>query len=65
MNRIKQTLAILALLLLSALPACSQDGAGIEWENLNQEVMSQYKKGQYDSAAVVAKKALELAEKKR
>ena len=38
-------------------------GAGIEWEILNQEVKSLYQQGQYDRAVVVAKKALEVAEK--
>ncbi len=38
-------------------------GAGIEWELLNEEVMALYQKGDYDRAVVVAKKALEVAEK--
>ncbi len=60
MKRITQAIAMLALLLLSV--ACSQD-AGNEWDILNQEVMSLYQQGQYDRAVVVAKKALEVAEK--
>src|SRR5688572_16562999 len=36
---------------------------GIEWEILDDEVKSLSKKGQYDRAVVVAKKALEVAEK--
>ena len=40
-------------------------GAGIEWEILNQEVMRLHQAGQYDRAALVAKKALEVAEKTR
>jgi len=38
-------------------------GQGIEWETLNDEVKWLYQKGQYDRAVVVAKKALEVAEK--
>ena len=34
-----------------------------EWKTLNDEVRSLYQKGQYDRAVVVAKKALEVAEK--
>ncbi len=37
-------------------------GAGTEWDNLNQEVMELYRTGNYDCAVVVAKKALEVAE---
>ena len=36
---------------------------GIEWETLNEEVMSLYQKGQYDRAVVVAVKALDIAER--
>ena len=57
-----QILAMLVLLLLSTAPAFPQ-GAGIEWEALNQEVTSLQQKGQYDRAVAVARKALELAEK--
>ena len=48
-----RTLGMAALPLLIATPAFSQ-GAGIEWDILNQEVMSLYQKGQYDRAVVVA-----------
>ena len=47
-------------LLLAAVAAYAQ---GTEWEGLNKEVMSLYEKGQYDRAVVVAKKALDVAEK--
>ncbi|MDR4498412.1 MAG: tetratricopeptide repeat protein [Candidatus Scalindua sp.] len=51
------------LLLLLATPLVFAQGAGIEWEILNQEVMDLYRTGKYGRAVVVAKKALEVAEK--
>jgi len=38
-------------------------GAGIEWRIFNQEVVELYGKGLYDRAVVMAKHALEVAEK--
>ena len=38
-------------------------GAGIEWNIFNQEVKELYRAGKYDRAVVVAKKAIEVAEK--
>ena len=38
-------------------------GAGIEWNILNNEVMTLYRAGNYDRAVTVAKKALEVANK--
>ena len=49
-----------AVLLLFLAPVCSQ---GIEWEKLNKEVTDLFRAGKYDRAVVVAKKALEVAEK--
>jgi tetratricopeptide (TPR) repeat protein len=37
-------------------------GAGIEWDILNQEVIELYQAGKYDRAVLVAGKALEVAE---
>ena len=51
------------LLLLLFGAAASAHAQGIEWEALNKEVMSLNQKGQYDRAVVVAKKALDVAEK--
>ena len=51
------------LLLLFFGAAASAHAQGIEWEVLNEEVKSLYQKGQYDRAVVVAKKALDVAEK--
>ena len=51
------------LLLLLFGAAASAHAQGIEWEALNKEVMSLYQKGQYDRAVVVARKALDVAEK--
>ena len=59
---VKVAIALL-MILLSAVPQVFAQGAGIEWETLNQEVRSLYQNGQYDRAVVVAKKALEVAEK--
>ena len=44
-------------------PSEFAQGAGIEWNILNQEAKSLYQQGQYDRAVVVAKKDLEVAEK--
>jgi tetratricopeptide (TPR) repeat protein len=40
----------------------SNQGAGIEWETLNQEAMDLRRAGKYDRAVVVAQKALQVAE---
>ena len=61
MKRFTQSPAIVAFLLVGASPVFS-DGAGIEWDILNQEVISLYQKGEYDRAVVVAREALEVAE---
>ncbi|MCS6785458.1 MAG: tetratricopeptide repeat protein, partial [Thiobacillaceae bacterium] len=54
---------ILAALVCGVFPALAQaQGAGIEWETLNQEVMELYRAGHYDRAVVVARKALQVAE---
>ncbi len=49
------------LLCLATLPVLAE-GAGIEWDVLNDEVMELYRTGKYDRSVVVAKKALEVAE---
>ena len=54
------TLIALAAL-LSAPSVCAQ-GAGIEWDILNDEVLELYRTGQYARAVVVGKKALKVAE---
>ena len=62
------TIACLVVAIACALPACAlpsaayAQGAGIEWDILNQEVMELYQAGKYDRAVVVAQKALEVAE---
>lgn len=56
------TITTAFLLLLLATPSVFAQGAGIEWDILNQEVMELYRTGKYDRAVVVAKKALEVAE---
>ena len=42
---------------------CARHAQGIEWEILNKEVVALYQQGQYDRAVIVAKKAIEVAEK--
>ncbi len=56
------SVAVVVGLCLTAAPAFTQ-GAGSEWDILNQEVTSLYQKGQYDRAVVIARKALKVAEK--
>ena len=58
----KPVTVFLSLVVLFGAPA-SAHAQGIEWETLNAEVMSLYRKGQYDRAVVVAKKELVVAEK--
>ena len=60
MNRIRTITAALVLLLAGTTLVHAQ-GAGIEWDILNQEVMELYQQGKYDRAVVVAHKALEVA----
>ena len=59
------TTSLLLLLLVTRCdrPSVCAQGAGIEWEILNQEVMGLIRGGEYDRGVVVAKKALEVAEK--
>lgn len=60
MKRIATVIAIAGLILVTTSTVNAQ---GVEWEKLNQEVMDLYRAGKYDRAVVVAKKALEVAEK--
>ena len=56
-------LIILALAVIAMLPSPGYaEGAGIEWDSLNDEVKRLYDAGKYDRAIVVAKEALEVAE---
>ncbi len=61
MNNIRILTAAMLLLFSGTILGCTQ-GAGSEWENLNQETMSLYRQGRYSRATVVAQKALEVAE---
>ena len=54
------TLIAIAALLSS--PSVFAQGAGIEWDILNDEVKELYRTGQYERAVVVGKKALKVAE---
>ena len=61
MSRIFLAVFLACILCLTAGRSLAQ-GAGIEWDTLNQEVMELYRAGQYDRAVVVAKAALQVAE---
>ena len=50
------------VLLCLSTPPVLAEGAGIEWDVLNDEVMELTRTGKYDRGVVVAKKALEVAE---
>ena len=54
-------LAAFSILLLAS-SSVFAEGAGIEWDILNDEVKELYRTGKYGRAVVVAKKALEVAE---
>ena len=58
-NGLTTLIAIAALL---SAPSVSAQGAGIEWDILNDEVKELYRTGQYVRAVVVGKKALKVAE---
>ena len=58
-NGLTTLIAIAALL---SAPSVCAEGAGIEWDILNDEVVELYRTGQYARAVVVGKKALKVAE---
>ena len=54
----------LAFALLSGMSSVAHaQGAGVEWDALNREVMELYRAGAYDRAVAVAQKALRVAER--
>lgn len=59
-HRLGSLFAICWCALLLAGPAAAQSS---EWKTLNQEVSTLYRQGKYDQGVVVAKKALEIAER--
>ena len=52
---------IFSLLQLGALNVFAQ-GAGIEWDTLNQEALRLYDAGEYERAIIVAQEAYKIAE---
>ena len=62
MNRTIRALHLLTIFMLGATTACDR-GTGQDWDNLIREASSLSQKGQYGEAEVVAKKALEVAER--
>ena len=53
---------LISLAALLSAPSVCAEGAGIEWDILNDEVVELYRTGQYARAVVVGKKALKVAE---
>jgi hypothetical protein len=60
MKRTTSGLLALVIIICTALPAYAQ---GKKWENLIAQSTALYKQGRYDDAVVVAKEALDVAEK--
>ncbi len=58
-----QTITTAVLLLLVATSLVAAQGADGEWNDLTKRVEELYRAGEYDRAVVVAKKAVEVAEK--
>ncbi len=61
--RYRLTITTVFLLVLQATPPVFAQGAGTQWDILNQEVAELYRTGEYDRALIPAKKALEVAQK--
>ena len=59
---IARMLAVVLAIVVSVPSVVRGQGAGIEWDTLNNEVGNLYRAGKYDRAVVLAKKALEVAE---
>lgn len=63
MRRVR--LLVLALVGLGPMSSLAHaEGAGIEWETLNQEVVKLRRSGQYDRALALAQSVLHVAEQK-
>ena len=61
MSQIKNLILLAGILSLNN-PAAFAQGAGIEWDTLNKEVMRLYQAGDYKRATAIAEKALKVAE---
>ena len=62
MKHMSKAILLALALSIAGVPLAQAGGAGDEWESLNQEVEELYRTGKYDSATLVAQKALQLAE---
>ncbi|MCP9438304.1 MAG: tetratricopeptide repeat protein [Nitrospira sp.] len=62
MKYIKPAIILVLGFLGTMPPVVHAQGAGIEWKILSQEAEELYRAGKYDRAAVVAQKALQVAE---
>lgn len=61
MDRTRIITAAIVLLLVGT-TLVHAEGAGIEWDILNQEAIKLYRAGNYERAVVVAKKAIEVVQ---
>ena len=63
MRCFKKLVLLLVLAVLCGLPSSVYaQGAGVDWDTLNREVLDLRRAGKYDRAVVVAQKALQVAE---
>ncbi len=61
--KIIKTLFLSMIFVFLTVPTLFAQGAGSEWNALNKEVTELYRAGKYDQAVIVAKKALDVAER--
>ena len=61
-SRVATSFVLAVTLLCGVSSPVHGQGAGTEWETLNQEVMELYRSGKYERAIVLAKKTIEVAE---
>ena len=62
MNHAPLTILTAVLFLGISAPSAPAEGAGIEWDILNEEAAQLYRAGKYDRGVIVAKQALSVAE---
>ena len=62
MNHAPLTVLTAVLFLGLSAPSARAEGAGIEWDILNEEVLELYRTAEYDQGVIVAKQALSVAE---
>jgi len=62
MNHAPLTILTAVLFLGLSTPSAPAEGAGIEWDTLNEEILKLLGTGKYDRGVIVAKHALSVAE---